>query len=61
MNNVSGHVVVYADASLMAIPFFHNTIAGDLVWTGLIFGTYLALRNYSNLQIFKQKNTLIFN
>jgi hypothetical protein len=45
----------------MAIPFFHNTIAGDLVWTGLIFGTYLALRNYSNLQIFKQKNTLIFN
>ena len=45
----------------MAIPFFQNTIAGDLIWSGVIFGTYLLLRNYSNLQIFKQKDTLIFN
>lgn len=45
----------------MAIPFFQNTVAGDLVWSGAIFGTYFALRNYSNLQIFKQKDTLIFN
>ena len=45
----------------MAIPFFQNTIAGDLIWSGVIFGTYLALRNYSNLKIFKQKDTLIFN
>ena len=45
----------------MAIPFFQNTIAGDLIWSGVIFGTYLALRNYSNLQIFKQKDTLIFH
>jgi len=45
----------------MAIPFFHNTVAGDLIWTGAIFGTYFALRNYSHLQIFKQKDTLIFN
>jgi len=44
----------------MAIPFFQNTVAGDLIWSGVIFGTYLALRNYSNLQIFKQKDTLIF-
>jgi hypothetical protein len=45
----------------MAIPFFQNTVAGDLIWSGVIFGSYLALRNYSNLQIFKQKDTLIFH
>ena len=45
----------------MAIPFFQNTVAGDLIWAGVIFGTYFALRNYSNLQIFKQKDTLIFH
>ena len=45
----------------MAIPFFQNTVAGDLIWSSAIFGTYFALRNYSNLQIFKQKDTLIFN
>ena len=45
----------------MAIPFFQNTIAGDLIWSGAIFGAYLALRNYSNLQIFNQKDSLIFN
>jgi len=45
----------------MAIPFFQNTVAGDLIWSGVIFGTYLVLRNYSNLQIFKQKDTLIFH
>ena len=45
----------------MAIPFFQNTVAGDLIWSGVIFGAYLVLRNYSNLQIFKQKDTLIFN
>ena len=45
----------------MAIPFFQNTVAGDLIWSGVIFGTYFVLRNYSNLQIFKQKDTLIFH
>ena len=45
----------------MAIPFFQNTVAGDLIWSGAIFGAYFALRSYSNLQIFKQKDTLIFN
>jgi hypothetical protein len=45
----------------MAIPFFQNTIAGDLIWSGAIFGTYVALRNYSNLQIFNQKDSVIFN
>ena len=45
----------------MAIPFFQNTVAGDLIWSGVIFGTYFLLRNYSNLQIFKKKGTLIFN
>jgi len=45
----------------MAIPFFQNTITGDLIWSGAIFGTYVALRNYSNLQIFNQKDSVIFN
>ena len=45
----------------MAIPFFQNTVAGDLIWSGAIFGAYFALRSYSNLQIFKQKDTMIFN
>ena len=45
----------------MAIPFFQNTVAGDLIWSGVIFGAYFVLRNYSNLQIFKQKDTLIFH
>jgi hypothetical protein len=44
----------------MAIPFFQNTIAGDLIWSGAIFGTYLGLRNYSNLQILNQKDSIIF-
>ena len=45
----------------MAIPFFQNTIAGDMVWSGIIFGVYFVLRNYSNLKIFNQKDSLIFN
>ncbi len=39
----------------MAIPFFQNTVAGDLIWSGVIFGTYFALRNYSHLQILSKK------
>ena len=45
----------------MAIPFFQNTIAGDLIWSGVIFGAYFALRNYSNLQILNRKDSLIFS
>ena len=52
-----GFVLCYT----MAIPFFQNTIAGDMVWSGIIFGTYFALRNYSNLKILNQKDSLIFN
>ena len=31
----------------MAIPFFHNTVAGDMLWSGIIFGIYYALCYYS--------------
>ena len=45
----------------MAIPFFQNTVAGNLVWSGVIFGVYFALRNFSNLRILNQKNKSIFS
>lgn len=32
-----------ANTYLLGIPFFGNTIAGDLVYTGLLFGAYTAL------------------
>jgi len=45
----------------MALPFFQNTIAGDLIWSGVIFGIYYALHNYSNLQVLHQKNSIIYS
>ncbi len=45
----------------MAIPFFQNTVAGNLVWSGVIFGVYFALRNFSNLRILNQKDKSIFS
>merc|ERR1712096_420413 len=45
----------------MAIPFFQNTIAGDLIWSGAIFGTYYLLSSYSNLRVFKQKILLFIS
>ena len=45
----------------MAIPFFQNTIAGDLIWSGAIFGSYYLLSSYSNLRVLKQKNSLIYS
>lgn len=38
------------DAYFYAIPFFRNTIIGDLFYVGLFFGSYeLVLRTYENL------------
>ena len=45
----------------MAIPFFQNTLAGNLVWSGVIFGAYFALRNYSNIRVLNQTNKTIFS
>ncbi len=45
----------------MAIPFFQNTIAGDLIWSGAIFGSYYLLSNYSNLRVLNQKNSFIYS
>ena len=53
----SGLVLCYT----MAIPFFQNTVAGDLIWSGVIFGIYYALRSHSNLTFLKQKSSLIYS
>jgi len=55
--NFDGLVLCYT----MAIPFFQNTVAGNLLWSGVIFGTYFALRNFSNLRILNQKDKSIFS
>lgn len=34
------------DCYVLAIPFFRNTIIGDLVYTGLFFGGYYVYRYY---------------
>ena len=45
----------------MAIPFFQNTIAGDMIWSGVIFGSYFALRHFSKLRVLTEKNDVIFS
>ncbi len=35
------------EAYFMAIPFFRNTIIGDLLYAGLFFGTYELVLHYS--------------
>lgn len=35
------------DCFILAIPFFRNTLAGDLVYTGLFFGGFELIRYYS--------------
>lgn len=45
----------------MAVPFFQNTIAGDMMWSGIIFGAYFALRNYANVSALTSKNAVIFS
>jgi len=35
------------DAYVMALPFFRNTIIGDLLYTGVLFGSFECARNLS--------------
>jgi len=44
-----------AECYLMAIPFFRNTILGDLVYTGAFFGVYNLLLNISPRVALAQK------
>jgi hypothetical protein len=39
---VDGLITCYT----MALPFFRNTVAGDLVYTGILFGMFEAVRRY---------------
>jgi hypothetical protein len=45
----------------MAVPFFQNTIAGDMMWSGIIFGAYYALRNYANVAALTDKNSVLYS
>lgn len=44
----------------MAIPFFQNTIAGDIMWSGIVFGSYFALRHFSKLRVLTEKNDVLY-
>jgi len=45
----------------MAIPFFQNTIAGDMMWSGIIFGSYFVLRHFSKLRVLTEKNDVLYS
>ena len=45
----------------MAIPFFQNTIAGDIMWSGIVFGSYFALRHFSKLRVLTKKNDVLYS
>ena len=45
----------------MAIPFFQNTIAGDIMWSGIVFGSYFALRHFSKLRVLTEKNDVLYS
>ena len=42
-NSISGLIICYT----MAIPFFHNTLAGSAVYGAIMFGGYEALKHYN--------------
>jgi len=44
-----------------AIPFFQNTIAGDMMWSGIVFGSYFALRHFSKLRVLTEKNDVLYS
>jgi len=52
----SGLVLCYT----MAIPFFHYTVMGDLLWSGAVFGTYYLVRNISGSVELNNTNPLLF-
>ncbi len=53
---LSGLALCYA----MAVPFFHYTVMGDLIWSGVIFGSYYLVKNYSIIHI-NRSNSLLFS
>jgi len=44
-------------AYYFALPFFRNTVIGDLLYAGLFFGGYEAVAAYLKTQIAKRKST----
>ena len=40
--SIAGLITCYA----MALPFFHNTLAGSVVYSAIMFGGYEGLKNY---------------
>ena len=40
--SIVGLITCYA----MALPFFHNTLAGSVVYSAIMFGGYAGLKNY---------------
>lgn len=40
------------DAYVMALPFFRNTLIGDLLYVGVLFGTYEVVKKYFSIQNF---------
>ena len=40
--SIAGLITCYA----MALPFFHNTLAGSVVYSAIMFGGYEVLKNY---------------
>lgn len=45
-HTISGIINCYT----LALPFFRNTIAGDLFYSGIFFGGYEFLKNFSNVR-----------
>jgi len=45
----------------MAIPFFQNTIAGDMIWSSVIFGAYYAVRHFSKMRVLTEKNDIVYS
>ena len=40
--SIAGLITCYS----MALPFFHNTLAGSIIYSAVMFGGYEGLRNY---------------
>jgi len=40
--SIAGLITCY----IMALPFFHNTLAGSVVYSTILFGGYAGLKNY---------------
>ena len=40
--SIAGLITCYS----MALPFFHNTLAGSVVYSAIMFGGYVGIKNY---------------